>query len=281
MADISFENLNPNFLELLRPSELDKDGQTAIKFISEGKEIPSKITKMVLVKVINFFLDLYDCKKEETSESPRAKPEENIPEQKEEMTESQAQIKPTSPAAQICKFYKSGRCQHGIAGKKVMNGKTCDRLHPKMCLNSKNFGYCKAGKECKYLHLTICKEFMKRGECAYGEKCNRYHPKKARQNREKVAGKQASARHVTKSPEIPEKTMQDDTNSSRMRRDSGPETAGLTIVNPVAENSFLEKHTAVMFNMLEKMTEMMAKFQSMSNNNGPSNITNNRMWGQY
>ena len=79
--------------------------------------------------------------------------------------------------SQTCKFYKQGRCKHGISGKKdgtcknkhpkpckkllangnrsprgCIKGNRCDFFHPKMCLRSLKERIC-LRVDCKYLHV--------------------------------------------------------------------------------------------------------------------------------
>ena len=78
----------------------------------------------------------------------------------------------------ICRFYKQGRCRHGISGKK--DG-TCKFSHPKPCQkfltngNRRQRG-CTKNERCKFFHPIICKSSLIERTCIK-EDCKYLHIK--------------------------------------------------------------------------------------------------------
>lgn len=278
MAAVSFENLKPDILKKMSASNLDSETQTALKFVSEGKDVPTKITKSILVRAIHFLLDEFDCKIIPTEENSSAKSVVKPSEGKsgdEDLQQEGDQNVPShsnaSSVVKVCRYFRSGNCQHGISGKTVVNGRTCTRAHPKVCINSKKNGFCKERKTCKFLHLSVCREYMRKGQCSYDEKCRFYHPKNI-----------TPANNVNRGSEVKNtgNSIQESEKTSTIRREAGPELGSRSHATSAAEASFLEQQTNIMFKvleakMLEAMQGMFSKMQCLNNNN----IPNNRMWG--
>ena len=83
--------------------------------------------------------------------------------------------------APICEKYKSGKCPHGLRGKKIINGTKCQKRHPKRCFtfckNGSQGRYgCKNGVNCNYYHPTLCKFSLRNRICTNSE-CTFVHLK--------------------------------------------------------------------------------------------------------
>ena len=75
-----------------------------------------------------------------------------------------------SNSQEICAAYKDRKCPHGLTGKKLINGRPCDKRHPPRCFryckhgDNKRLG-CVKGRDCKYYHPKICKDSLTKREC--------------------------------------------------------------------------------------------------------------------
>ena len=82
----------------------------------------------------------------------------------------------------VCSKLKYGKCPHGITGKTLYKGKTCEFLHPKFCKKFVKNGYggrfgCKDSREnCQYFHPTLCRNSVKFKKCL-NAKCTFTHLK--------------------------------------------------------------------------------------------------------
>ena len=78
----------------------------------------------------------------------------------------------------VCRFYKQGRCKHGISGKK--DG-ACNLRHPKPCRkfltngNRRQRG-CTLGSQCQFFHPQMCNSSLRERIC-YREDCKFMHVK--------------------------------------------------------------------------------------------------------
>ena len=69
--------------------------------------------------------------------------------------------------SEVCKFYKQGRCRHGISGKK--DG-ACEFSHPKPCQkfltngNRRQRG-CTLGAQCRFFHPRVCNSSLRERIC--------------------------------------------------------------------------------------------------------------------
>lgn len=87
--------------------------------------------------------------------------------------------KATMPKQVICYHYRNGKCRHDKSGKKFVNGKQCDFLHPQKCSR-----FCRFGREkpngcdgsCNLFHPKLCWSFVEENVC-YSENCTLVHPK--------------------------------------------------------------------------------------------------------
>ena len=82
------------------------------------------------------------------------------------------------PEPSICKFYRLGRCRHGISGKK--DG-TCIHRHPKPCQKFLTNGDrrqrgCTLGKRCQDFHPQMCTTSLRERLC-HRENCKFMHVK--------------------------------------------------------------------------------------------------------
>ena len=81
--------------------------------------------------------------------------------------------------APICELYKRRQCPHGKTGKKLVDGKFCEKKHPKRCFKYSNFGArdkrgCRKGKKCKYWHPRLCSGSLANKVCVNDE-CTFFH----------------------------------------------------------------------------------------------------------
>ena len=75
----------------------------------------------------------------------------------------------------VCKYYKKGRCKHGL------KGKNCNFSHPKACPKLMKFGNkgpngCKQGVNCPDFHPRMCASSLRYGEC-FVDSCTFTHIK--------------------------------------------------------------------------------------------------------
>ena len=78
----------------------------------------------------------------------------------------------------ICRFYKKGKCKHGI------KGRNCQYYHPKACSKLMKYGNkgpkgCGAGIKCANYHPRMCASSIKQGQCL-NEACTFTHVKGTR-----------------------------------------------------------------------------------------------------
>lgn len=82
--------------------------------------------------------------------------------------------------SRVCDKYISGKCPHGLRGKKELNGEICSYEHPKKCFKYCGFGSgrkgCNNGENCHYFHPTLCKYSVQKRVC-YNENCTYVHLK--------------------------------------------------------------------------------------------------------
>ena len=168
------------------PFSKSTNSMLAFDLLEKGDLMSSnQVTKINLVNIIKILCEQLDW----TLESEEKIESENVT-NGNSLDETNLEIKSVPTSAQtvvknlqdVCKFYRSGHCQHGRSGKKVIDGKSCAFLHPQICKKFEMFGYvtnqgCK-NKKCEKLHLKVCKTFMRYKSCNYGQNCKFHHPKK-------------------------------------------------------------------------------------------------------
>ena len=92
--------------------------------------------------------------------------------------------------SRLCKKYVSGKCLHGLRGKKEVNGQTCSFDHPKKCFKFCGFGTgrkgCNDGDNCQYFHPTLCKFSVTKRAC-YNQNCTFVHLKGTNRSRQSGA----------------------------------------------------------------------------------------------
>lgn len=134
----------------------------------------------------------------EKKKSSEEETEENLEENEEEVEDGvdveedsprrdRRLEKPTNPnlprkktdPTQICPLYKKRECPHGLAGTKVVNGKKCDKAHPRRCFKYTRFGAngCDKGASCDYWHPKLCPQNLKNLKCPK-EMCSFFHMQK-------------------------------------------------------------------------------------------------------
>jgi len=90
----------------------------------------------------------------------------------------------------ICEAYKKRECQHGLTGKRLINGKPCPHSHPPRCFrwckhgDNKKAG-CTKGSDCTYYHPKLCKNSVLKRYCANRE-CTFHHLKHTRRPRDQL-----------------------------------------------------------------------------------------------
>ena len=122
-----------------------------------------------------------------------AKPEEDTAEKEEEAEEEEeeeekrpsprrdthtARSTEQSSWKDICELYKRNSCPHGRSGRKEVDGKTCDKPHPRKCAKYCRFGKgkggCIKGRNCRDYHPILCKFSVRRRECR-NQECTYTH----------------------------------------------------------------------------------------------------------
>jgi hypothetical protein len=121
-----------------------------------------------------------------------AEPEESAAEKEEEEADEEEEKRPsprrdthTARSTEqsfnfkdICELYKRNNCPHGRSGRKEVDGKTCDKPHPRKCAKYCSFGKGKAGcikgKNCSDYHPILCKFSVRRRECR-NQECTYTH----------------------------------------------------------------------------------------------------------
>ena len=88
----------------------------------------------------------------------------------------------------VCKHYRTGRCKHGLSGKK--DG-TCAYSHPKPCNNflkngPRGRGGCTRGENCRFFHPQMCHSSLQERLCAR-ENCKFMHIKGTRRSEQQAA----------------------------------------------------------------------------------------------
>ena len=121
---------------------------------------------------------------EETEDAEKLDEDREIP--RRNRSPSRVQVQET-----ICEAYKKRECQHGLTGKRLINGKPCPHSHPPRCFrwckhgDNKKAG-CAKGSDCTYYHPKLCKNSVLKRYCANRE-CTFHHLKHTRRPREQLA----------------------------------------------------------------------------------------------
>ena len=97
----------------------------------------------------------------------------------------------TNAQAQVCWFYKQGRCKHGISGRK--DG-LCNHAHPKPCKNFITNGDrgqrgCKKGGQCQFFHPKVCNTSLNERLCTNAD-CKYLHIRGTKRSTQPVANPQ-------------------------------------------------------------------------------------------
>ena len=146
-------------------------------------------------------LTLMPAQTPSTSENPaeivereQTEEEEEVEEEAESLSvgerESSRRNRPAQQSndQEICSAYKFRNCPHGLTGKKLINGKPCEKRHPPRCFryckhgDNKRLG-CVKGKNCNYYHPRICKDSLTKREC-FNKECKFDHLKFTRRKKE-------------------------------------------------------------------------------------------------
>lgn len=173
-------------------------------------------------------------------------------------TNEQRQINQQRPenTPPICKNYRTGRCKHGISGKK--DG-ICPYTHPKACSKfmgngTRRSGGCTRGKNCKFFHPSICHSSMKEKKC-FRENCKFMHLKGT--NRE-LQSEDDPSRHNSRIPA-------EDRNTPDIRKRNWP-APGVDIrpnnSSSNMETSFLDQMKV----MQDQMSQIASRLQLIDTN---------------
>ena len=84
----------------------------------------------------------------------------------------------------ICPDYVLRKCQHGLTGKRVIDGRKCQLKHPPRCRRYCSYGEdkklgCRRSKECKYYHPKLCRQSELSRSCLNRE-CDFVHLKRTK-----------------------------------------------------------------------------------------------------
>ena len=96
--------------------------------------------------------------------------------------------KPSAKFKNVCERYLLRDCPHGVKGDKLVDGKTCRKEHPKMCLRFSQYGTirnvgCNKGNQCPYIHPPLCKDSEMTRVCTKTD-CKKTHLKFTRRSEE-------------------------------------------------------------------------------------------------
>lgn len=155
----------------------------ALDLLEKGEDLSSgMVTKNHLINIIKVLCTQLQWTEEKEEQNTNT--EEILSQNNDKIEEDTTNTQNTGmskKSQEICKFYKSGKCQYGRTGKKLISGKMCAFSHPNICKKFENYGYKENGcknKKCDNLHMNLCKMFMKTQSCKYEDKCKYHHPKK-------------------------------------------------------------------------------------------------------
>ena len=166
----SILKFNEEALEELKKSFEIEELET-INLLLEGKTKVNSIKKTHL-ETFRKIIDLLS-KELNWSVSEIIKEEETISEVQNNDSES---MRKDQKEKETCKFFRTGKCQHGRSGKKPdQQGKICSYIHPPVCKKHEKFGKCMDNR-CKKLHLSLCRDYINTLNCKYGENCKFFHP---------------------------------------------------------------------------------------------------------
>ena len=158
----------------------------------------------------------------------------------------------------VCKHYKTGRCKHGISGKK--DG-TCNYSHPKACSKfltngTRRSGGCNRGDNCRFFHPSMCHSSLRDRTCLR-DNCKFMHVKGTRRDETyspDPQARQSSQRPFEESRVFPN---QSDRHQQTHRSTEQPRNS-----NGDASFSFLEHLKAIQ----EQMSHMTSKLQQLDAN---------------
>ena len=116
----------------------------ALDLLEKGEDLSSgMVTKNHLINIIKVLctqLQWTEEKEEQNTNTEEALSQNN--DKIEEDTTNTQNTGISKKSQEICKFYKSGKCQYGRTGKKLdKSGKMCAFSHPIICKKFENYGY--------------------------------------------------------------------------------------------------------------------------------------------
>ena len=125
-----------------------------------------------------------------TKNIPELSSEEESTDEDQDDKKSKHPIKSKSKFKNVCERYLLRDCPHGSRGDKLVDGKTCKKEHPQMCLRFSQYGTtrnvgCNKGNNCSYLHPPLCKESEIARVCTNRD-CKRTHLKFTRRKEERT-----------------------------------------------------------------------------------------------
>ena len=182
---------------------------------------------------------------------------------------------PAPPAPEdICEAFKTGRCPHGISGKRQISGTPCPKLHPRLCSRFRKngthdrFGRTK-GTECRFFHPKVCKGSLAKDRICLNKECPYLHLRYT--IRKKLEDAERSNRNPSKDPRQKDQP-QNGQGKSKQRTRFDSSSSGSTPHQRKRKDSTKqvnESETDFLYRLMEGMkvgivsqvTEKLAEFQ--------------------
>ena len=149
------------------------------------------------------------------------------------------------PAPEICPLFVKNKCPHGLSGKKEVNGKTCDKTHPKRCNRycrsgtHKKYGCTKKKDECELYHPKLCRDSVS-GRACLNEDCTFTHLKGTKRHAEPEQKNPPAAADATLKP--PAKVTRADIPAANTTKPTVKATEpAADATEPPANRAFLEQ----------------------------------------
>ena len=171
----------------------------------------------------------------------------------------------------ICEQYRRNNCPHGRKGLDEVDGKLCDKLHPKKC-----FPWCKAGsnakhgctkgRDCPFYHPILCRNSLRYRKCT-NPSCTFTHLKFTRRfnqpseqenvYEEKIHDYSNQHTHHNKSTAVPRENVPHPWDAHNSQ-----ETRNLANSRPQSENRSHSDSMAFLVDLIESMKKEMRRANS-------------------